>query len=347
MFRLKSLPVIFIAAACFGCRAPVEVVGEIGDFSLVNQEGQTITRSDLLGKVWVASFIFTRCSTGCPQVISESLTKLQKATADKPDVVLVSFTVDPNHDGPEVLREFAHAHGADPQRWWLLTGDRDRRYQLIQNDFLLAVSENEGPARTPGNEVLHSTRLVLVDRQARVRGYFEGRQVNERGEAIHELPKLKRALASVWSEGRWITTEDLPAVNATLNAISGALIVLGYLAVRNRKIALHKACMLTAVGVSAMFLTSYLYYHFVVRRGEPTSFTGTGWIRSTYFAILLSHTVLAAMVAPMALITAYLGLRNRIDKHVRIARWTLPIWVYVSVTGVLVYWMLYRHFPPN
>ena len=136
--------------------------------------------------------------------------------------------------------------------------------------------------------------------------------------------------------------EDLPAVNAVLNGSSGLLLVIGYLAVRRRALTLHKACMLSALAVSAVFLSCYLYYHFVVRDGRPTAFTGVGWVRGLYFTILLSHTLLAVTVAPLALVTAYWGLRNRLATHVRIARWTFPIWLYVSVTGVVVYWMLYR-----
>ena len=144
-----------------------------------------------------------------------------------------------------------------------------------------------------------------------------------------------------------IGPEDLPTVNATLNGASAVLLMTGYAAIRQRKIVVHKTCMLTALAVSAVFLASYLYYHLVVRHGQPTRFTGEGAARLIYFAILLSHTVLAAATAPLAIFTAYLGLRDRIDKHRRIARWTYPIWLYVSVTGVMVYWMLYHLYSPS
>jgi uncharacterized membrane protein YozB (DUF420 family) len=100
--------------------------------------------------------------------------------------------------------------------------------------------------------------------------------------------------------------------------------------------------MIAAVATSALFLCSYLYYHFVVAAGVVTRFQGVGWIRTVYFAILLSHTVLAVIIVPMVLVTLNHGLRTRFDKHRRIARWTFPVWLYVSVTGVMVYWMLYR-----
>jgi uncharacterized membrane protein YozB (DUF420 family) len=142
-----------------------------------------------------------------------------------------------------------------------------------------------------------------------------------------------------------IGPEDLPSVNAALNGTSAILLVIGYAAIRRRKITVHKTCMLSALAVSTVFLVSYLYYHFVVRGGRPTAFTGEGGVRLIYFTILGSHTVLAAVTAPLAIITAYFGLRDRIDRHRRIARWTLPIWLYVSVTGVVVYWMLYHLYP--
>jgi uncharacterized membrane protein YozB (DUF420 family) len=141
--------------------------------------------------------------------------------------------------------------------------------------------------------------------------------------------------------------DDLPTVNACLNAACTVLLLAGWLAIRRRQIGLHKTCMLLALALSAIFLTSYLYYHFVVREGEPTRFAGPDPVRYVYLAILLSHTVLATVAAPLELITAYLGLRNRLPRHIRIARWTLPIWLYVSVTGVIVYWMLYQMYPPD
>ena len=139
-----------------------------------------------------------------------------------------------------------------------------------------------------------------------------------------------------------IRGEDLPGVNAILNASSALLLIAGYVAIRRRAVTVHKTCMLSALAVSAIFLSSYLYYHFVVKNGRPTPFQGVGWVRGVYFTILLTHTILAIVVAPLALTTAYFGLRNKLLRHMKLARWTLPIWLYVSITGVIVYWMLYR-----
>ena len=139
---------------------------------------------------------------------------------------------------------------------------------------------------------------------------------------------------------------DLPSVNAALNATCAVLLVLAYAAIRARRVGLHQALMLTAFVVSVVFLASYLYYHFVVKDGRPTRFTTEGWPRTVYLAVLLSHTVLAVVVAVLAPVTLVLGFNAYNNRHKRIARWTLPIWLYVSVTGVVVYVMLYRMYPP-
>ena len=136
--------------------------------------------------------------------------------------------------------------------------------------------------------------------------------------------------------------EDLAHVNASLNAISTLLLVTGYAFIRRKNIMAHKACMLSATVVSAAFLTCYLIYHFEV---GSVKFQREGLVRTLYLAILLTHVVLAAVVPVLVSITLYRALRGQFDKHRRIARWTLPIWLYVSVTGVIVYLMLYQLFP--
>jgi putative membrane protein len=141
-----------------------------------------------------------------------------------------------------------------------------------------------------------------------------------------------------------IQVHDLPALNAALNSIAAALLVVGHLYVRRGRIDRHRLCMGAALVVSALFLASYVVYH--VQAGS-VRFTVPGWPRVVYYAILLTHVPLAAAILPLALVTAARGLRGRIAKHVRIARWTWPLWLYVSVTGVVVYLMLYQWFPSS
>ena len=132
---------------------------------------------------------------------------------------------------------------------------------------------------------------------------------------------------------------DLATVNAGLNATAAVLIGTGFYFIKQKRIQAHKACMIGAMVVSALFLASYLIYHFNV---GSVRFTKQGWIRNVYFPLLLTHTVLAVVVLPMVLRTLFLALKGKWGNHVRIARWTFPVWMYVSVTGVLVYLMLYR-----
>jgi len=140
-----------------------------------------------------------------------------------------------------------------------------------------------------------------------------------------------------------VTVQDLPHLNASLNALTTVLLLTGYACVRRKKITAHKACMLAAVVVAAAFLTSYLIYHY---HAGSVRFTGQGIVRPIYFTILISHTVLAASLPFFVPITLVRALKGRIEQHRRIARWTLPIWLYVSITGIVVYLMLYHWFPP-
>lgn len=136
-----------------------------------------------------------------------------------------------------------------------------------------------------------------------------------------------------------MTVNDLPAVNATLNAISGVLLVIAYTLIRQRKIEMHRRVMLAAFTTSALFLVCYVVYHAQV---GSVRFTRQGFVRPLYFTILITHVTLAAAVLPLAIVTLSRGLKARYPQHRKIARWTFPIWLYVSVTGVLVYVLLYQ-----
>ena len=136
-----------------------------------------------------------------------------------------------------------------------------------------------------------------------------------------------------------ISIGDLPTLNAVLNGTSAVLLTLGYLFIRRKKVNLHKACMVSAFVISTLFLVSYLTYHY---HAGSKPFPGEGWTRPLYFAILISHVILATVTLPLSIVTLARGVRGRFEKHRSIARWALPIWLYVSVTGVVVYLMLYR-----
>ena len=136
-----------------------------------------------------------------------------------------------------------------------------------------------------------------------------------------------------------MTVHSLPAVNATLNAISTALLVAGYVLIRSRQITMHRRCMIAACVTSTLFLVCYVTYHVQV---GSVRFMRQGFVRPLYFTILITHVTLAVLVLPLAIVTLSRGLKMRVERHRAIARWTLPIWLYVSATGVLVYVLLYQ-----
>jgi uncharacterized membrane protein YozB (DUF420 family) len=147
-----------------------------------------------------------------------------------------------------------------------------------------------------------------------------------------------------------MTIQDLPLVNATLNGLSAVLLALGFFFIkRGQKIA-HRNCMVSAFGTSVLFLACYLTYHtwraLVLHQG-PTRFENPAWFRPIYLTILITHTILAAAIVPMILVTLNRAWRERFDRHKAIARWTWPLWMYVSVTGVVIYWLLYVKFPQS
>jgi uncharacterized membrane protein YozB (DUF420 family) len=244
------------------------------------------------------------------------------------DARLVSFSVDPEHDTPAALAEYARQHDAT-ERWTFLTGDVAAMSSVACGSFKLPMYRNEGAP--PSDLITHATRLVLVDREGQIRGYYEPLDMEWK---IVE-PELDRITHDLKALGN---TSCLPLVNATLNATSAVLLLVGFALVRAGKTGAHAACMLGALGVSAVFLGCYLYYHFTY---PSTPFAGEGPALALYRTILISHVLLAVPVAPLAVTTAVLGLKGRFEPHRRWARRTFPIWIYVSVTGVAVYALLY------
>ncbi|MEX2140728.1 MAG: DUF420 domain-containing protein [Pirellulales bacterium] len=144
-----------------------------------------------------------------------------------------------------------------------------------------------------------------------------------------------------------LAAHPLATVNAALNAAATVLLIVGYVLIKQKREIAHRNVMLAAFGVSVAFLACYLYYHIVEMQGRSTPFTGAGPVRYAYYTILISHVILAAAVPFLAAANIYLGLANLRYRHRRLARWTFPIWLYVSITGVVIYWMLYHLYPPS
>ncbi len=161
-------------------------------FSLTERSGKTITNHDLVGKIWVADFIFTTCPGPCP-LITASMVRLQEAVAHDPHVQLVTFTVDPQDDTPPILAAYADKFGADPNRWWFLTGAEKPLYDLIQNGFYQAVQDNRGQPPEEGQFIVtHSTKMVLVDAGGTVRGFYDGSGAEGRTELLKSIQILEK-----------------------------------------------------------------------------------------------------------------------------------------------------------
>lgn len=198
MRRILGLASVIVAL--LGCNAapPLEDYGPVGDFQLTERNGRTVTQADLQGKIWIASFVFTRCPGPCPQVTG-TMARLQSELGTRDGILLVSFTVDPDRDQLDDLRKYADEYGADENRWLFLTGSKEIIDPLCERGFGLGLQ------RKPGEDITHSTRLTLVDRHGHRRGFrnrssFDGRSVDEAGQPVDDLPKLKEALATLLRE---------------------------------------------------------------------------------------------------------------------------------------------------
>jgi protein SCO1/2/putative membrane protein len=327
----------------------------LGEFQLRERSGHVITQADLAGRVCIASFIFTRCPLSCPRITT--VVKGLQSRLRSTNVLLLSISVDPEHDTPAVLAEFARRYDAAPDRWWFLTGPKASIYDLVRNRFRLALQHAPTSAAGAGSEAIsHSDRLALLDR-GKVVGFFDSTDP----QAVVELAgqARRRALPA------WIRA--LPGLNATLNALCAAFLIAGWITIRRRRslppqpveidsgmtlrqpvlsqpaVRAHRFLMALAVTCSSLFLTSYLFYH---QQAGSVPFRGGGVARLQYFTILLSHTILASFgVVPLVILTLVQALRGRFDRHLFIARITFPIWIYVSITGVLIYLMLYHLVP--
>jgi cytochrome oxidase Cu insertion factor (SCO1/SenC/PrrC family) len=166
-------------------------LGVVPPFSLTERSGRNITNQDLLGKIWVADFIFTTCPGPCP-LVTAGMAKIQEAVQHDPRVQLVTFTVDPTDDTPAVLAAYADKFGADPYRWWFLTGQEKPLYDLIQNGFYQAVEDNHGQQLQPGQYIVtHSTKLVLVDASGNMRGFYDGVDSDGRAELLADIRTLE------------------------------------------------------------------------------------------------------------------------------------------------------------
>jgi protein SCO1/2 len=389
---------------------------KIPEFTLQECMGEKFGLADLKGKPWVASFVFTRCVTTCPQ-ITLAMKNLHDRLAEKhPEVMLVTMTVDSDHDTAEILQRYSETFEPDRDRWKFLTGDMAAMHEMIVEGFGIYVKENIGKARRPGLEVAHSNRVVLVnpdgvpvgtflgtnpDDMAKLAGILSGRKpfpdpgppiqfssasggldiqlvpvdseksadlegtgsegedagsdaesdatttepITAAGEQA-SIPSVNERLASIdrllpnWAKA-------LPTANALLNSTSAILLTLGWLAIRKGNQTRHRNLMVSAFVVSVAFLGCYLTSHWALGNYTPERhrpFAGGSTARIVYYVILWPHVALAATVPFFAIRVFQHAAAERWDKHRRLARIAFPVWMYVSVTGVVIYGMLY-HWP--
>lgn len=320
--RFRTALLLFVVGClASACSKPPPVFGVLPDFSLTDQESRSVQKKDLQGMVWVADFIYTSCGSACP-MLTQRMGELRSQLGDDTSVRMVSFTVDPENDTPERLKDYADRFHADPQDWLFLTGASEEVRKTVVEGFKLSLGKETG-----STDVFHSNKFVLMDQSSRIRGYFEADPGGLK-EILRAVSQLKNPVGST-----------LAALNACLNGLSGILLALGLRAILKGKKEVHRRFMVTAFCVSVVFLISYLtrFYLTGVHR-----FPREGLIKTIYLSILISHTSLAAVTPVLAIRTLYLAAKERFDAHRKIARITFPIWMYVSVTGVIVYFMLYH-----
>ena len=304
------------------------VRGTLSDFKFTDQSNNEVSLKSLKGKVWLAGFIFTRCAGTC-QTITNGMVELDKKLAGDPRVQLVSISMDPEYDTPAILQNYAQTHAAASPRWHFVTGSKEQVFRMTRDDFKLAVVES---GQSKDEPIIHSSMLALIDQKGQIRGYYSGILPDEVTAAAHAAQVLDRQLGMT----------SLPALNAGLNSLCTVLLLIGYILIRQRRVVAHQTFMMTAGVTSAAFLTSYLIYHYNV---GSVKFTGEGTVRSVYFFILITHVVLAGVIGVLVPLTFWRAFQGNFVKHRRIARVTFPIWMYVSITGVVVYLMLYQWYP--
>ncbi len=326
--------------------------GAVPDFELTGADGRRVTLADLLGEPWIGVPFFTSCAGPCPK-LSADMRRLLHDQLSGTDVRIVYFSVDPERDTPAVLTAYRESYSGDPERWWLLTGEREAMHRFLREGLYLAV---EVPSAQTAEDletdlyllqIAHTTRLAVIDPAGRIAGWYSCGGEHGPGSLPPEV--LERSFARLLARARFLDgrSSRLPLVNALLNATTFVLLLLGLRAIRSGRRERHAFLMHAAFVVSAAFLVSYVYYHSVVlpATGGPTEFHGRGWTRPAYYALLISHVVLAVINLPLVLATLWRAHRGRWEAHKRLARKTFPLWIYVSISGVLVYLVLYHANP--
>ncbi|WP_145196269.1 DUF420 domain-containing protein [Planctomycetes bacterium Poly30] len=338
--------------------------GEVPEFQFEDSRGGTLSKKDLLGAPWIAVPFFLRCTGPCPSITRDIRARLHDEFQGTP-VRIVSFSIDPEIDTPEELRAYADSIEADPERWLFVRSRTEFEMHDFIRDGLMVPLQRNADAEDPGAAITHGTRMPVIDAEGKIAGMYElaDPALGENGLPLEESEPIlegryglliARARALAGLEYLWPLppakgeTSRIPLLNAILNGTAFVLLICGIFAIKSGAKKTHEVFMKLAFVFSAAFLGFYLYYHFKVQpiQGGPTPYHGAGALKIGYLVMLLTHIVLAVVNLPMVLRTFWLAHKEDWVRHKRLARWTFPIWAYVSLTGVLVYLMLYPLNPP-
>lgn len=343
-------------AASFNLAAP--------HITLTDQNGKPFDSDTLRGQLWALDFIFTNCPGPCP-IMTGNLRSLQEAIGPSDDIHFVSVTCDPWRDDPATLKKYAESYGADLDHWSFVTGEF-AEIQKYAGELLLttenprhaaeeqasgdAEKDESGEAPRPDGDgvphtgpIVHSTRIALIDRTGMVHDWYIGTDPDDMKRLVADVRSLTVARMAGAAESSVLAM--MPRVNASLNGLAAVLLLIGRWLIHKGRKAAHRRTMVAAFFTSVIFLVCYLAYHWMRRQATGAAHSTwevDGLIRWVYYFILITHVVLAATVPFLAIRTLWLAAAGRFDAHRRLARVTWPIWMYVSVTGVIVYLMLYQ-----
>lgn len=358
-----------LAAACGSGRGP-DVTSEgapsprdpmrfeaVPDFTFDDSRGGQLSKEDLSGAPWIGVPFFLECTGPCPSITRDIRERLYPEL-EGTEVRLVSFSLDPERDAPEALDAYASTLDIDRERWLFVSAPEEgAMHEFIRMGLRVPV-QRDPEAEDAGLAITHGTRMPVIDGSGLIAGFYEladptlatgmsGEEAMPLAEA-EVLLDARFALIANRAKALAAGGSVIPLVNACLNGTAFLLLIAGFLAIKRGAKKQHEILMKLAFVVSAAFLAFYLYYHFAVLpiSGGPTRFNGEGPAKVAYLLMLASHVLLAVVNLPMVLRTFWLAHREDWDRHKRLAKLTLPIWLYVSITGVLVYLVLYQFNPP-
>ena len=328
-------------------------------FSFADSRGGTLSKTDLDGTPWIGVPFFLRCTGPCPSITRDIRERLYDRL-DGTGIRIVSFSLDPERDTREALSAYADTLDIDRDRWLFVSAESEEAMHAFVKDGLKVAVQRGEDVTDPGLAITHGTRMPVIDGAGLIAGWYELADpalAQGVGASLDAEPILEGRYRAIANRARALggypvetppNTSRIPLINASLNGLAFVLLLAGIVAIKGGRKKLHEHLMKLAFLASSVFLGFYLYYHFAVLpiSGGPTKFNGTGLAKTLYLVMLASHVLLAIVNLPMVLRVLWLAHKEDWPRHKRLAKWTFPIWLYVSVTGVLVYLVLYPFNPP-